>query len=366
MKSTTATDGVKFSLIPMTEFMRADHSPEFLVKDVMVRGQPVVIGGPRKCLKTLLSLDLAFSLATATPFLGQFAVPKPVRVGFYSGESGGSTIQANARTIARAKGVSEEPDGMLIQVKEFPRLPPDKDFLVQEVEKHRLDVLFLDPAYRLFGSSASNSSNLYAMGEAYAPLNKLTEATGVTVILNHHCNKSMRDGQVPQMEDLHGAGVDAWSRQFMLINRRSRFNPAGGRHELYLTFAGSPIRGSEWQADVTEYDPDGTPRWDASVSPLSRPAESSGEKRSLGLGKVLAALKAADGPVTASKLKGLAGVNGITVKKCLEALVRDGFAVEVTDRDADSKSVTYRYCDGDAGGRDGTLSQCPVPCPGHG
>src|SRR5436190_1675274 len=71
------------------------------VEGVMVRGQPMVIGGPPKSLKTSLALDLAISLATATPFLGHFPVPKQRRVAVFSGESGRATVYETVRRVLR-------------------------------------------------------------------------------------------------------------------------------------------------------------------------------------------------------------------------------------------------------------------------
>jgi len=46
------------------------------LENILVAGQPFLLGGKKKCLKTAIRCDLAVSLATATPFLDHFDVPK--------------------------------------------------------------------------------------------------------------------------------------------------------------------------------------------------------------------------------------------------------------------------------------------------
>ena len=87
------------------EFLAGDYRQEFLIPRVLVRKQPAVFGGPSKTLKTLIALDAAISMATATPFLGKWPVMKRARVGFASGESGEFTLKETCLRILKAKGI---------------------------------------------------------------------------------------------------------------------------------------------------------------------------------------------------------------------------------------------------------------------
>src|SRR5262249_50623485 len=84
----TEAEPVRFRFMDSAEFLAGDYRAEFLVPRILVRGQPAVIGGASKTLKTSVVLDLAVSMATATPFLGTFPVNRRTRIGIASGESG--------------------------------------------------------------------------------------------------------------------------------------------------------------------------------------------------------------------------------------------------------------------------------------
>src|SRR5690606_13446466 len=82
------------TLMSSAEFDDADFNVEYLVDGFLVRGQPMIAGGPSKSCKTLLFTAVAIHGATATPVLGwdKFTVPRPFRSAFVSLESSGATV----------------------------------------------------------------------------------------------------------------------------------------------------------------------------------------------------------------------------------------------------------------------------------
>ncbi len=95
--------GRDLRLMDSATFFATDFHLSWLVRQVLVDRQPMVVGGPKKSLQTSLLVDLGLSLAAGTPFLGRFAVDQPRRVGLYSGESGQAVLQETARRIAVAE-----------------------------------------------------------------------------------------------------------------------------------------------------------------------------------------------------------------------------------------------------------------------
>src|SRR5262249_1673246 len=82
-----------FEYLTGHEFFYGHYEEAYLIEDLLVADQPMVIGAAKKTLKTTLMIEMAVALANAFCFLGKFTVPKAVPVGIMSGESGKATLQ---------------------------------------------------------------------------------------------------------------------------------------------------------------------------------------------------------------------------------------------------------------------------------
>src|SRR5262249_9044747 len=90
------------------EFAQTEFKLDWLVPKILVAGQPAIVGGPSKAMKTSVMIDLAVSIGAGgdTRFMGHFAVGKPGKpVGFISAESGGATIKETFQRVCQARGV---------------------------------------------------------------------------------------------------------------------------------------------------------------------------------------------------------------------------------------------------------------------
>lgn len=227
---------------------------DWLVEGVMVADQPLVIGGPAKCLKTSVALDLAGSLGTGTPFLGTFRVPCKRRVVVFSGESGEAVICDTLRRILAAKGVKPKSCRVRCGFR-LPRLSvaADRTELQELLLSERIEVVIVDPLYLcLAGTRPMAASNLYEVGQALHAAGDACRRAGATLVLVHHTTKGSAKGGEVTLLDLSQAGVGEFARQWLLVSRRSDYRPGSSRHELALTAGGSAGHSSRWRVDVDE------------------------------------------------------------------------------------------------------------------
>jgi replicative DNA helicase len=253
------------------------YSRGWLVQGVLVRGQPAVIGGAKKTLKTSLAIDMAVSLGTGTPFLGHFAVPEKARVAVFSGESGEATVQETARRVAEARKVKLDGACAVLWSFDLPQLhrKVNRDGLRLFLKSQGVRVVIIDPLYLclLGGGQGTSASNLYEIGPLLRSAAAAALKAGATPIFVHHFTKSAAkktDGL--DLDDLAFSGVAEFVRQWMLVGRRTPYQPGSGEHDLFMAVGGSAGHTGGWQLRIKEgvlQDDFGGRKWSVSVKPVS-------------------------------------------------------------------------------------------------
>ncbi len=262
--------------ISSADFDVGNYKMEWLVKGLMVSDQPTIIGGPKKSLKTNMLTDLCLSVGSGTPFLGRFPTQKK-RVCFMSGESGEYTLQETARRICKAKGIRLEDCDVLWDFS-LPRLPVAAELasLSRMLKEKEIRVVVIDPLYLclLSGADGKSASNLFDMGPILSAASRACLDVGCQPVLVHHTKKfatSVTKGSPYDpldLEDLAFSGIQEFARQWLLVNRRAKYEPGTGLHELWVQTGGSVGHGGMWAVDVDEgaIDEDfGGRRWDVEI-----------------------------------------------------------------------------------------------------
>jgi hypothetical protein len=323
----------------------------WLVEEILVSGQPAIIGGPPKALKTSIALDLAVSLVSGCPFLGRYPVPGGTKVAVFSGESGVETDKETLIRIATARGLDIPDvvrfikDDSLILRNGVPPLGDDKAVWLLKVlqEAYSPRVIILDPLYKCLtaGSKGVNQASMFDMGPLLHRLAGACEEFGSTLVLVHHSTKALAPGKVMKLEDLAFAGLAEFARQWILINRRKRYR-WDGRHELVVNVGGSAGHSSALNVTVEEglLDKDFTGRkWLVSLEPhvpAQGKQETGGEGRPPARDKaadhrdrVLAALdrltpESPDGWVGRNEVRKAARLNNANMQAAVERLLKEG------------------------------------------
>jgi len=349
-EQTFAKKPLQFTAISSAELDENDYQLSYLIDGILVRGQPGVIAGPKKTLKTNLSIELALSLSHAGLFLGRFNVNQPVRVGLMSGESGAATIQETARRIADAKGRRLADFQNVVWSFEVPQLGNAEhiDALRDLIARHELEVLILDPTYLMMLGLGDNAGNLFIVGSFLKSLGELAQETGCTPLLCHHLKKGIADPYEPaELDNIAWAGFQEFVRQWVLLNRRVRYDPdRGGYHELWMSVGGSAGHSGLWGLNIeegTRQDP-GSRRWDVEVMSASEAYEQRTRVKEMATAvenelkresqtkrdrcATLTALKKFPSGETARSIREAAGLSGQRFRPIVDELVEEGLVRE--------------------------------------
>lgn len=247
----------------ITELLNADLQDNYIIQGCLVSGQPGIIAGASKTLKTTLAVFLLLSLVFKRDFLGKFKVNRQQRVFFATAESGKATVQKTILAVAQAMGITDDElltmDDKLLSINWW--VPRASNVLMLDtfttwVDQAGADVCIIDPLYQTLDDQ---QSSVILNGQQLAMLSKHIERIGATPVMIDHVKRSSqnaKDFQPLELEDITGAGKAEFFRQWMLLSRRSRFEPseAGSplSHELWLSLGGSAGHASTWALDIDE------------------------------------------------------------------------------------------------------------------
>jgi hypothetical protein len=281
-----APAGFSWKAVDLVTLAAAARRPEMLVKRVLVRRQPMMVGAPHKTLKTSVMCDLAVSAATATPFLGHFDVYHPAKVALFSGESGEWTLAKTLERVCQGRGIdfAATVGRLVVQADGLPQLSnvEHMDYLRRVLERERVELFVLDPLYLTLlagmGRDAAQASNLYEMGPLFQNVTRACLEVGATPVLVHHTKRGAAASREPLgLEDLAYAGVAEFARQWLLLSRREPYDGAHpGSHKLWMNAGGSAGHGGLWALDIEEGEADDDLDgrvWDVTVSTATEQRE---------------------------------------------------------------------------------------------
>lgn len=352
-------------LMTSAELLDADLDVEYLIPDILVKGQHGVVGGTHKSLKTRLSVDLAVSLSSGAPFLGAFPVVAQQRLAIWSGESGAATLKSQAMTVAESRGIDLRADGPLWSF-DLPKLSrvDHLHYLERVVTDNGIQVCMIDPLYLtlLDARSSGDAPNIYAMGPRLAPVGEIGQRTGCTMIVIHHfsrgATRSATNDDPATLDMLSQSGVSEWARQWLLLQRRSPYT-CDGNHELWFRAGGSAGHGSLWSIDAFEGTKATGRQWQVTVRSAEAAIQEAADQRADSRAAKAAQKKAAQAakdiatidkilnrqrePITAKKLRAKSGLSHERNMAALSDLIGTGHAIETTTTVNKREEIAYRY-----------------------
>lgn len=211
-----AADGLPVAHISA---LRAEAAPtRWLIDGLWGPASVGFLAGHPKACKSWLGLEMAVSVASATPCLGTFPVHEPGRVLIYLAEDSREALWQRVAALSRHHGLNLEAiDLHVITTPELRLdLPEQRLRLEATVKTLRPRLLLLDPLVRLHRLDENRAADVSAL---LSHLRRLQRAFELSVILVHHTRKhevaAAADGQ-----GLRGSGdLWAWSDSSLFLRR---------------------------------------------------------------------------------------------------------------------------------------------------
>jgi len=294
-------------VVRIDDIPREQRASRWLVDGLWSDSAVGVIGGAPNCSKTWLGLDLALSVATGTPCLGRYAVPRPGPVLIYLAEHALAVVRERVEGMARHRGLAFA--GLDMHVITAPSLrldrQPHRHQLLETATRLRPRLLLLDPLVRLHGVDENHAGEV---AELLAYFRLLQRRLDLSVMLVHHTRKNAAGG-VAAGQGLRGSSdLHAFGDSNLYLRRVRERLVLLSEHRAA---AASPAVTLELVAT------------DAATAHLEVIAESSGDRQSSLQEQVLACLVRGEA-LTRAKLRAVLSVQNQRLGEALETLERAG------------------------------------------
>ncbi len=195
----------------------------------------VLVSGYPKSHKTNYLLEIGVAGATATPFLGRFAVPKRYRIGLVLMEDRAHRIRKRLERICKAHGVPLADLEGWLYLWFRPPLQFSHAGTMQElgdwVEECQLDGLFVDNWALVSTGNSNDSDEVTPQLDRFA---RLRERRPMVAGLVHHAKKLNNDSDGTRLTDLirNSGAFGAWYDAGFVLSRKDETSPVTVRAEL--------------------------------------------------------------------------------------------------------------------------------------
>jgi hypothetical protein len=221
-------------VVRVGEIPREETAHRWLVEQLWGESSVGVIGGAPKCSKTWLGLDMALSVATGTPCLGKFAVPKAGPVLAYLAEDALPVIRQRVAGMARHRGLDLAQVEIHVITAATLRLDrePHRTRLLETAQRLRPRLVLLDPLVRLHAIDENHAGEVAGL---LAYFRQLQRELDLSVVLVHHTRKNAAGGVAAGQglrgsSDLHAFGDSNLylrrSRDRLILSSEHRAAPA--------------------------------------------------------------------------------------------------------------------------------------------
>ncbi len=304
---------VNLDTLPVQRAAELDVQPpeqSWLIQDLWGLAAVGIIGGAPKCCKSFLGLDMALSVASATPCLGRFTVQAPGPALVFLAEDSLPAVRARLEGLCAHRHLDIQALDLYVITAPSLRLDqgPDRQLLEAMLARLKPRLVLLDPLvrlHRLDENSAADISRLLGF------LRDLQRAHNSAIVLVHHASKKHRaqPGQALRgSSDLHAFGDSnaylARKQDQLILTCEHR--AARAPEPITLELVSTP-EGHQAHLEV---------RSEQAPNPLASLAE-----------RALRVLQNASKPISRKALRDTLRVNNQRLGEVLETLKRQGAVV---------------------------------------
>lgn len=216
-----------FPVLRMAEAHRSLGRPRWLVESLWAMSGVGILGGHPKSCKTWLALDIALSVASATPCLDTFPVDHPGPVLLFLAEDSADCVHDRVLGLCQHRGVDMAALDLFLLTPPVLRLdsPSDYESLVATVDRLRPRLLVLDPFVRVQTIDENSASEVSRL---LADLTALKRTFDLAILLVHHTRKN---GAGHPGQSLRGSGdLRAWGDTNLFLRQRRDLLQLSGEH----------------------------------------------------------------------------------------------------------------------------------------
>ena len=218
MTSVAKTAPTPFDVVRAVDLKRALPEQRWLVDALWAEQGVGFIGGTPKSLKSWIGLDLAVSVASATPCLGHFQVRRAGPSLVYLAEDRADVVRDRIEAIAKARGLLFGSLDVLVITTPALRLDLAEHCarLEATLAAHRPRLLLLDPFVRLHRADENSAQEVAAI---LASLRELQRKHHLAITVVHHTRKS--GGARQPGQTLRGSGdFHAWADSALYLTHQ--------------------------------------------------------------------------------------------------------------------------------------------------
>ena len=203
-------DNRSLPVVRVADIVTEENPRRWMIDPLWGASAVGVIGGPPKCSKTWLALDISLSVATGTACLDRYEVPRPGPVLVYLAEDSLAIVRERVEGIARHRSLPLDSVPLHVITAPVLRLDrqPHRTQLLETARRLRPRLVLLDPLVRLHGIDENHAGEV---AQLLAYFRSLQRELDLSVILVHHTRKNAAGGTAAGLglrgsSDIHAFG----------------------------------------------------------------------------------------------------------------------------------------------------------------